>query len=106
MQVSIILEYTKAAPYLALSGNKTSIRKRIKLALTRRVILFILALTIGFSLVWLGQLVVGFAIVFTSSVFFYILQSLDQSLKVDIDFSENDQLNEAIMQDLYYKEEH
>jgi hypothetical protein len=52
-----------------------------------------------------GQFLVGFAIVLISSVLFYILQSLDQSLKMDINFSEKDQLNEAVMQDLYYKNE-
>ena len=105
MPVSIILEYTKAAPSLILPDNKPSIRKRIELALTKRVIFFLIALAFGFFCLWFGQLVVGFAIVLISSVLFYILQTLDQSFKVDINFSEEDQLTEAVMQDLYYKNE-
>jgi len=105
MPVSIILEYTKASPSLTLPGKRTSIRKRIVLALTKRVILFLIALIFGFFWVWVGQFLVGFAIVLISSVLFYTLQSLDQSLKMDINFSEEDQLNEAIMKDLYYKNE-
>lgn len=101
MEVTIIFEDLNLFAQEKAVAKPKSIRKSLRLSITKRVLVYALALIVGIALISVNFAVLGLVIISVSSALFYIIEFFKKAFYVEINFSNADSLDNMLQEDLY-----
>ncbi|MGF1556784.1 hypothetical protein [Paucihalobacter sp.] len=101
MEVTIILEDVNLFFQPKAITAKKSIRKSLRLSITKRLVMYAFGLVLGLILVAVNTPILGLAIIAISSGLFYIIEFFNKAFHLDINFSKEDELDKILKEDLY-----
>lgn len=101
MEVTIIFEDLNIFSQTKAVAARKSIRKSLRLSITKRFLMYALALVLGFILVAVNTPILGLAIIVLSSGLFYVIEFFNKAFHIDINFTKADDLEKMLKEELY-----
>jgi hypothetical protein len=101
MQVTIIFEDLNLFSLQSSVPSKKTITKILKLRITKRLLIFALLCVMGILCVLFNLPIFGVSLIIVSSLLFYVLEYFKYAYDVEIKFTEADQLDKIIKEDLF-----
>jgi hypothetical protein len=101
MEVTIIVEDLNIFSQPKAVATRTSIRKSLRLSITKRFVMYAFALVLGFILVAVNTPILGLAIIALSSGLFYVIEFFNKAFRIDISFTKADDLEKMLKEELY-----
>ena len=101
MEVTIIFEDLNIFSQTKAVAARKSIRKSLRLSITKRFLMYALALVLGFILVAVTTQILGLAIIVLSSGLFYVIEFFNKAFHIDINFTKADDLEKMLKEELY-----
>ena len=103
MEKTLILQAQEKINLSTIEKDREIKTPRRTVSLTYQLLVFLLFLLIGISLLFLNQIIWGACILFINVVVYLIIEKLESAFTIDIRFDKKDQLEKAIMEDLFLK---
>ena len=101
MEVTIIFEDLNLFAQSEAIAKRKSIRKSLRLSITKHFLIYASAIVIGLILIAAKTSILGLAIIILSSGLFYIIEFFKKAFHIDINFTEADDLDKMIQEELY-----
>ena len=101
MQVTIIFEDLNLFSLQSSVPSKKSISKSLKLRITKRGLIYALLCLIGALCILFNLAIIGVGVIIIASVLFYVLAYFKYAYDVEIKFTEVDNLEQIIKEDLF-----
>lgn len=101
MEVTIIVEDLDLFSTQRAVAARKSIRKSLKLSITKRFLMYAFAIILGIILIAVQVPILGLAIMVLSSIVFYIIEVFNKAFRIDINFTKADDLEKMFEEELY-----
>ncbi len=103
MEKTLILQAQEKINLSTIKKDREVKKNKRTLSLTNRLLVFLLFLLFGISLLFFNQIIWGALILFINVVVYVIIEKLESAFTIDIRFDGKDQLEKAIMEDVFLK---
>jgi uncharacterized protein YacL len=101
MEVTIIFEDLNLFTQQKAIATRKSIRKSLRLSITKRFLIYAFAFVLGLILIAINTPILGLAIIVLSSVLFYVIEFFNKAFHIDINFTKADDLGKMLKEELY-----
>lgn len=101
MEVTIIFEDLNLFTQQKAIATRKSIRKSLRLSITKRFLIYAFAFVLGLILVAVSTPILGLSVIALSSGLFYVIEFFNKAFHIDINFTKADDLEKMLEKELY-----
>lgn len=101
MEVTIIFEDLNLFTLQKAIATRKSIRKSLRLSITKRFLIYAFAFVLGLILVAVSTPILGLSVIALSSGLFYVIEFFNKAFHIDINFTKADDLEKMLEKELY-----
>jgi hypothetical protein len=101
MEVTIIFEDLNLFTQQKAIATRKSIRKSLRLSITKRFLIYAFAFVLGLILVAVSTPILGLSVIALSSGLFYVIEFFNKAFHIDINFTKADALEKMLEEELY-----